>query len=463
MRRSLVCAVALLSSLAVIASACGGGDEAPSPWGGEGGPDGGSADRASPAQDGSGPIPTDDAKPKGEFDAGPAPTGRVEPVFGEITIMQLDLPAGLTARIGESALLVGPDGTTVLIDVGNSAHADEVRSAVKTLNTTSLTAARGFSARGALDVDYVIITHFHGDHVGAFEKLITGSEPLNVKKGVIHRGWVDVGSAVNEADFEFFCTTLSSSLAAKDLGLCTGATKAPCTNFGGNHPATACDGLLRGDLSRTDDDGAKKPSFIDLGAGARLDLLAVNGFVLDGTTPSAVPAFGHEDTNEENARSVAGIVSHGAFRYHFAGDMTGTGQTTEPDVESALVSKSAAVYGALGVDVAHANHHARRTSSNTSFVAKLAPKDGRSRNVVAGINSAYLASPYTEVLTGWADGDRLGAGSFWITGSAIGGASHPKLVNAQGEIIVSTVQKGDGYWIQTVKDRKAQAFPSVRR
>lgn len=462
MRRSLLWAVALFASVTASAAACG--EDANSLEDRD--PDGGGSgtEAASPTTDGNRPTARDDAEgPKGEFDAGLAPAARLEPVPGELMITQLDLPPGLTARIGESALLVGPNGTTVLIDVGNSTHADEVRTAVKTLNTTWLTPARGFAARGALDVDFVIITHFHGDHVGSFEKLLTGSEPLNIKQGVVHRGWVDVGSAVNEADFEFLCTTLSSSLAAKDLGLCTGATRAPCTNFGGNHPATKCDGLLRGDLSRKDDDDGKTPSFIDLGDGARLDLLAVNGFVLAGNTPSAVPAFGHEDTNEENARSIAGIVSHGAFRYHFAGDMTGTGQTTEPDVESALVTKVASAYGSVGVDVAHANHHARRTSSNASFVAKLAPKDGRSRNVVAGINSAYLGSPYAEVLSGWADSDRLGDGSFWITGSTIGGASHPKLVNAEGEIIVSTVQKGDGYWIQAVKALTSRAFPSVRR
>lgn len=451
--------LALLVSAGSLATACGSDDaagEAESPTNPQPtkpGVEAGATDAGT----------TDATTPKGPFDPGPKPTTKLEPVFGELTIIQLDLPPGITVRIGESAIIVGPDGTTVLVDVGNSAHDDEVRAALKDLNTNALTPARGFPARGAMDVDYVLVTHFHGDHVGAFEQLLGGDEPLVIKKGVIHRGWVDVGSAVNENDFTFFCETLQGTMKAKDMGLCSAATPAPCSDFASNVPATNCDGLLKGDLAKPEDDGAKKPSFVDLGGGARLDLLAANGWVLAGDKVVAAPAFGHEDTNEENGRSLAGMISYGAFRYHFAGDMTGTGQSTEPDIESLLVTQSASVYGALGVDVAHANHHARRTSSNASFIAKLAPKDGKARNVVAGVNGAYLGSPYEEVLTGWADDDRLATGLFWLTGTSVGGASHPKMVNAEGQVIVATIQKGDGYWVQAAKDLRTEGFPAVRR
>src|SRR6185295_6232739 len=85
---------------------------------------------------------------------------------GELTIVQLDLPA---TSLGESALVVGPDGTTVLIDVGNGSHVDDI-----------------FDALGTEAVDWVVLPHFHGDHIGAMPMLL--HHGLEVRRGIIHRG-----------------------------------------------------------------------------------------------------------------------------------------------------------------------------------------------------------------------------------------------------------------------------------
>jgi len=115
------------------------------------------------------------------------------------------------------------------------------------------------------------------------------------------------------------------------------------------------------------------------------------------------------------------------------------------------------------VDVSHAHHHARHTSSNPTWVAAQAPKDGRSRNVVAGINSGYIRSPYADVMANWADGDRLGAGFFWVTQVAALSGSHARLKNAEGKVIVQTIQGGRGYRVQAAGAKLfSVAYPSVR-
>ncbi len=376
---------------------------------------------------------------KAPFVAGSRPGG---PMPGELTYWQLDLPVGLVPKTGEAGILVGPDGTVVLIDVGNSNHDDDVVDAVRELNTQWLTPARGYRQRGELEVDWVLLTHFHADHIGAFDSLAAS---LTITRGVVHRGFVDVGAGTNASDFMAMCNRLRGSLASKNVSLCTASPDSACT-ISTRAPATSCAGLTRGDLSRADDDAQGDPSFIALGGGARLELLGANGFVLQGRTPVSAPAFGVTDTNEENARSLVGVVTHGAFRFLFAGDLSGSGQPTEPDVESFVVASSPSVFGMLGADVTHANHHARKTSSNATWVQAAAPNDGRVRHAIAGINAAYVNSPHQETLDAWSS---LGPSRFVVTRRAPAAGVSPVLVDVAGRVVVQTVQGGDGYWVQT--------------
>lgn len=390
---------------------------------------------------------------KPPFDAGARPTG---PVFGELSIWQLDLPAGLIPKTGESAIVIGPDGTLVLIDVGNSNHDDDVRAAVRELNNTWLIPSRGYRARAPLEVDWILLTHFHADHLGGFDALVTGNDPVQVTGGVVHRGFVDVGAGTNASDFEATCLRLRGTLAAKNFSLCTATPESACV-ISARSPATACPGLTLGSLGTVTDDASGDPSFIDLGAGARLELLGANGFMLQGRTPVAASAFGVTDVNEENARSLVGVVKHGVFRFLFAGDLSGSGLSTEPDLESVLVNSQPQLFGTLGIDVTHANHHARKTSSNSNYVTAAAPNDGKARSVIAGINAAYLNSPHQEIIDAWTSGGRLGAGRLFVTQRAAAGGIGPGLVDVGGRVVVQTVEQGGGYWIENF------ATPSVRR
>jgi competence protein ComEC len=60
---------------------------------------------------------------------------------------------------GQATLFVSPTGQTVLVDTGNTGTRDPQRimEAVK--------------AAGAKQIDYLVMTHYHGDHVGGFAEL----------------------------------------------------------------------------------------------------------------------------------------------------------------------------------------------------------------------------------------------------------------------------------------------------
>ena len=397
------------------------------------------------------------------FSPGPTPTGALPPKVGELSFWQLELPPGITQRLGEASIIVGPEGSIALLDIGNSTHDDEVRDAVRELNTQWLTPANGFAARDPLQVEWIIITHVHGDHVGSFQNLLMSGDSLTGLKGIVHRGFVDLGEGMNTNDFEEFCAGMGSTYASIDKPLCAGPSQAGCSYASLPNPNVAanCDGLSSGDLATTEDDAAGDAAFIDLD-GAIITIVGANGYFNNGTSLVPIASFGHDTGDEENGRSLAGVISYGEFRYHFGGDLHGRA-SDGPDVESHLVATAGPTfYGPLGVDITHAHHHARRTSSNATFVAAMAPMDGLSRNVIAGISKRHLGSPYEETLAAWGDG-RLGQGKIWITTNTIGGATSPSLIDADGYLVIQTVQQGQGYWLQAVGDSlTSQAFESVR-
>ncbi len=403
------------------------------------------------------------------FNPGSVPTGVLQATFGELTVMQLNLPTGVALQLGEAAIIVGPDGTVVLLDIGNSSHDDDVRTALEQLNTTVLTPARGFSARSKLQVEWVVITHFHGDHVGSAGALLkTGdAKALTVTKGIVHRGLVDLGAnAVNNGAYNSFCTAVTQGFAQKNRPLCIqGGAAPPCNTaqFSGSYAATSCPGLTQGDIETSADDAQQLPAFISLGGGARLTFTSADTYVFDGQSTQSVASFGVTENEHENARSVSGVISYGDFRYHFGGDMTGGGKNT-PDVETPFIAKAGPLhYGVFGADVIHAHHHARDSSSNAALAGALAPVDGNSRNVVAGINTAYGDAPSPPVLSTWTDNNRLNTGRLWITEKGLTGNENAKVTNAKGPVIVQTVQHGIGYWVQAAgSSLSSQAYESVR-
>jgi len=274
-----------------------------------------------------------------------------------LLIEQLDLGS---RSIGESTLVVGPDGTSVLIDVGNDAHDDEVREALE------LRTGRGIP-------DYTLITHFDADHCGSLSDLDDfgtliwrGGERPDTSE------WVEPPSAVELCD------------------------------------AAGCD----------------LPWSLELGDGAVLEVL-----VADGTLPSGE----HMDLDEENPRSLVGVVSWGDFAYLFTGDVTGGGKGTA-DVETFIVEG----LDLPDVDVAHISHHGISSSTNAAWVDAVFPDDGNIRHGLVGANKAYLSAPDEAVL------ERLGprVEQVWASSSGSLADEHPRLTVVGGSVAIHVEAEG---------------------
>ncbi len=396
------------------------------------------------------------------FEPGPTPTKKLQPKLGEITFYQLELPPGLVPKLGEAGIIVGPKGSIALLDIGNTNHDDEVREAIKELNTKWLTPEFGFAQRDPLQVEWIILTHIHGDHIGGFENLLI-KEKLTGVKGILHRGFVNLGPGMNEQNYEVFCDAMRGEYAAVNMPICVSAESAPCDrNLLKAYKATECKGLLMGNLLDSTDDSKGEKSYIDFD-GATIELVGANAHFHDGIKVVKSPDFPNLTGSQENARSLVGIIKFGKFRYHFGGDLHGVNDGKGPDMESFLVESSSGFYGDLGMDVIHSHHHGRKTSSNPAFVDMVAPNDGLSRNVIAGISLTHLGSPQEEVVKAWQDNGRLGEGHLWITRNTPGGATSSQMINADGSLAIQTVQGGRGYWMQGVGDEIiSKSYESVR-
>jgi len=380
-------------------------------------------------------------------DALALPAERLWPAPGELFYMQLGLP-GLS--LGEAALVVGPDGTTALVDVGNDSHDDNVAAwladVVRRMN------ASGFPQRDPASVDHVVLTHFHADHADGLRQLLAR---VRLRGRVIHRGFVDLGAA-NAGTVRAVCESVP---AGASVPLCAAAAPAPCDPAGwrGAHPATGCPGLRGGDLLAGDATGT---GYLRLGE-ARMEFLAADGRIGGDSYESAVGPM-RADDNGENARSLVGLLRHGPFRMLFAGDLTGGGSDTDP-VEGFYASRLGAVsdLDARGVDVLHVGHHGRNTSSSPAWLDRLLPIDGRDRTAVFGISRAHAGSPHASVLDALFARGRLGGGAGWTTRVASFGETDARLHDADdGAVIVRTLDGGRAYAVQVVD---ADGRPRVTR
>ncbi len=173
---------------------------------------------------------------------------------------------------GDCTLVLGTDGTVVLIDGGGLNKGDEVRAAV--------------NAEAGGRVDHLVVTHYDADHLAGLADFLLGPDRV----------------ANTEDD---------------------GAPDAQLWDYGddGTCGSQTC---MRYRQARMGRGRVIEPGQV-LGLGeASLECVAVNGRVSNGTTV-AMP--------DENGRSVSFVLRHGSFSALLGGDMTGGGDLTA-DVET---------------------------------------------------------------------------------------------------------------------------------
>ena len=225
---------------------------------------------------------------------------------------------------GGSVLVKGPNGTTVLMEAGNTGKG--TTRVVPYLQSIGIMPANG--------LDYTIAGHQHCDHIGGLDEVIQAGYNVRIKN--YYNGSSYQSSCVDEWNAAAATTTAGAPVAVP-VG-----------------------------------------TQIQLGNGARLTVVARNGSIIGG---------GSVAVSDENDRSIAVLIQYGGFDYLWASDMGGgnideacTGRFTssQTDVESSVIQAISPggtfpLISSGGIDVLHVNHHGSESSTNKNWMNLARP------------------------------------------------------------------------------------------
>ncbi|KAL6898429.1 hypothetical protein GGI43DRAFT_77643 [Trichoderma evansii] len=259
---------------------------------------------------------------------------------------------------GNATLIVGPDGTTIVIDCGTSKDSSVGQDSSR--RPGELVAHYALRNSTSTTLDYLIATHVHPDHVG----------DVHSDKTAMGNGFQMTG--LSDVDHQMPARVVIDR-AYPNYGL-RPPLSAPFTN---NYLAWL-------DARRQE---GREVASIDVGSKSQIKLrspedhptfsirtLAANGLVWTGNAQESRPLFPDLSTlppealPEENKCSMAFLLSYGPFRYYTGGDLTCDtydGRYPWMDVETAVAE------AAGKVDVAVANHHGYFDACGPGFVTLL--------------------------------------------------------------------------------------------
>ncbi|HVR71009.1 MAG TPA: hypothetical protein VMT87_09205 [Vicinamibacteria bacterium] len=331
---------------------------------------------------------------------------------------------------GNAALLMLPDGTTLLVDAGDGGHRPPRGTPPRPAGSrpTGEWIARYVRAMGASAIDYGYLTHFHGDHMDA---MVDVAERIAIRK-MLDRGWPDYDYP--SADHREF--KAPAFLRYREL-LKRGTVKAERLQPGRNDQIVLAA------------DPGGYPQF-------EVRNISANGEVWTGvgnqTRRHVPPLEGLDRQNwpTENMSSLAIRVRYGTFDYFTGGDMPGIPRPGYPewhDVETPVAR-------AVGpVDVAVLNHHGNRDSTNAALVAALRPRvwvipvwsaDHPGHDVLDRMYSTRLfPGPRDVFATNMIEANRI------VIGPLL-----DRLASAQGHVVVRVAPGGGSYQVIVLDDSK---------
>ncbi len=231
----------------------------------------------------------------------------------------------INVQQGDSTLVIGPNGTTVLIDGGDTGQGtDTIVPYLKRLGIEN-------------SLDYILNTHRHEDHLGGLDEVMKAG--YDVKNEIWANGSTTITTVANTNFMAAATSTTAKSVKTVSLG-----------------------------------------ESIALGNGAKATVVAVSGNILGTTTPFTA-------TNE-NDKSVALLIQYGLFDYMMTGDLGGgestedrncTGRSTgQENMESILVQAimpggAVSLLTATGVDALMVPHHGSESSMNRDYMNGMSP------------------------------------------------------------------------------------------
>lgn len=230
------------------------------------------------------------------------------------------------------------DSTLLVLDDGSNSHKTMLSVLIDggSRSMAGTVVIPGIRAAGIEGLDYVIATHKDPDHVGGLYKVLEAI-PMTGRGSVYERD-----------------------------------QKWPTTKDGG---------LLKA--------GMPLPVGLEMDSSQiSKNMLEIKCVAVDGNV-SGVPWGSPLGVLDENARSMAFLVTFGKFRYFIGGDLTGGG-TSAGQASADIESRVAREVGR--VTVLRVNHHGSVTSSNSAFLGGLQP-------IVAVVSAS--PDPRTAALFHW--------------------------------------------------------------
>ncbi len=226
---------------------------------------------------------------------------------------------------GTSVLVIGPDGTTMLMDGGRQGQG--VNHVIPYMESLELMPSDG--------LDYILASHQHSDHIDGLTEVMTHG--YDVRLAVYYNG-----SNYNTQNVTNFRNAAQQTTAGPITPLPVGTV-------------------------------------IQLGDGATATCACANGTVWGhGSVPGV---------SDENDRSIGLLIQYGDFDYLFAGDLGGgdadnscTGRnTSQANVETPLAQAimpggEHPLLSTYGVEVLHVNHHGSESSTNPDYMNLLTPR-----------------------------------------------------------------------------------------
>jgi beta-lactamase superfamily II metal-dependent hydrolase len=379
----------------------------------------------------------------------------------------LDLHHINTGR-GDAAFFIFPDGTTMLVDAGESTEDDSrtlsERNTPRYPNTTKLAyewiadyiRQFGPNARES-QLDYALITHFHSDHFGQTNSY----GPKSEKGGYQLTGLVGVGEMVNiRKIFDRDYPDYKSS--AINFGTKENIKK--LVNSGNSRAVAYLNSILNywEFLEyQTDNNGMEVEKFeagklnqISLKDAEKYPAFSIQNIQGNGWawTGEGEEVFDLKSTNE-NDLSLGFRISYGDFDYFTGGDISGVGPYGEADFNS-VESNIAPVIGP--VDVATLNHHGNRDSQNQFYVRTIRPRvwiqqswssDHPGDDVLRRITSTILYPGKRDVfITSMLEANKL----------VIGDKIDEVYGSTQGHILVRVARGGRTYQVFILDDADAE-------
>ncbi len=234
----------------------------------------------------------------------------------------------------DAQLIIGPE-KSLLIDVGGGkSNAEKVAWTI-------------FKETGKKSVDYFLVSHYHSDHIGR-------------KSGY--------GIWYLLEDLQYKVVTVIDRGDNTEYGKKT----SPHKNYIASIEKWKADKRIKKRITAKLGD-----SQIDLGAGVKVEIVAVNGNDELRKKRIQDPDFFKTYPASENDYSIALKISVGDFEYFTGGDLSGKSKTNQyqggnkssyNDIETSI----AEVVG--DIEVLRLNHHGSAHSSNPIFVTKLDPE-----------------------------------------------------------------------------------------